>query len=91
MERYCSEVPIDSPSTYLKVAAACSIISMKIRNAGKDCMTYDGLEHHFPNTSALGVKVSISELTLFSLVFLLVKLLLYFVYTMIQIIDILSR
>ena len=49
--------------TYLEIAEACSIINLMIGCASLDCMTYDSLEHLFPETSANDVKVSVLKST----------------------------
>ena len=73
MEWYCSEIPIDAPLTYLDIAAAFSIISIMIRYESLECMTYDGLKHHFLNTSVNNVKVRLQKSTWCLYIYLLAE------------------
>ena len=60
MDRYLSQVQLESESDYTATAVACTMISLKIRRARRECLNYDNLKHHFRGTSEKNIRVSIS-------------------------------
>ena len=58
MDRYLSYVPAKSEAEYYATAAACTMISLKIRRARRECLNYKHLQAHFSGISETNIRVS---------------------------------
>ena len=58
MDRYLSYVPVKSEEECWAVAGACTIISLKIRRAERECLNYRHLQAHFSGISERDIRVS---------------------------------
>lgn len=47
LDRYHSYVPAKSEAEYRATAGACTMISLKIRRARRECLSYESLKVHF--------------------------------------------
>ncbi len=60
LDRYLSYETIKTEEDFLAVAGGCSMISLKIRRARKECLNYDQLRHHFYGISERKIRVSLT-------------------------------
>ena len=58
IDRYLGYNPPSTEGEFKIVACACSMISMKLRRARKECLNYDMIRPHFWDLSELEVEVS---------------------------------
>ncbi len=59
MDRYLSYVPARAESDYWATAGACTMISLKIRRARRECLNYKHLQAHFNGISERNIRVSV--------------------------------
>ena len=59
IDRYLSFESIKSEKDFYATSAACAMISLKIRRAREECLSYDHLRYHFGSVSESRIQVSI--------------------------------
>ena len=72
MDRYLSQVPMKSEADYRATAVACTLISLKIRRARKECLNYQNLKIHFRGTSEKSIRVSILIIIIIIIIILII-------------------
>lgn len=58
LDRYLGYVPARSEGEYWAAAGACTMISLKIRRAQRECLNYRHLQAYFCGVSERNVRVS---------------------------------
>lgn len=58
MDRYLSYAPANPESDSWAIAGACTMISLKIRRAKRECLNYRHLQAHFGGISENNIRVS---------------------------------
>ena len=58
MDRYLSFESIKSEKDFYATSAACAMISLKIRRATEECLSYEHLRYHFCSVSESRIRVS---------------------------------
>ena len=58
LDRYLSYESMESEKEFYATSAACAMISLKIRRAREECLSYEHLRYHFFSVSESRIKVS---------------------------------